>query len=277
MAWVVKHFRLATSLLTILTIPAVAQDVSTGDEGRQSLADAKSFDQLITGLAQLALPDVYEDKDEWGKMKAIPTGVRVSRQGLRVKVRKREKEVNHGSWYYYRLEPTTGQPFLIEIGKHQTLKDGRLKVPVCCTSTLRTSGRLSRWNLGVQLLSVSAEANAKMRLTMDLVVGFSMGADKYGPTLTLKPRATDVRMEILDLKVLHISKLHGSLAKELGDELRRIAQGQLDHRREKLLRSINKELIDVDGKARLSLERFLSKTLNLGETADDSGSQPDTD
>ncbi|MBN1851353.1 MAG: hypothetical protein JW829_01465, partial [Pirellulales bacterium] len=67
------------------------------DHPTKQLADS------LTELLREAIPREYERKKDWGQTKRIPVGIQNTGHGLRLRIRKREKEVNHGIWKHYRI------------------------------------------------------------------------------------------------------------------------------------------------------------------------------
>ena len=64
------------------------------------------FNELITDIILDNIQHHYEKKDDWGQQKQIVSGLRVWRDGLKIKTKRRRKSVNHGSWKRYSIDLT---------------------------------------------------------------------------------------------------------------------------------------------------------------------------
>ena len=62
------------------------------------------FNDLITDIILDNIPHQYEDKDDWGRQKQIVSGLKVWRDGLKIKTKRRRKNVNHGTWTRYTVK-----------------------------------------------------------------------------------------------------------------------------------------------------------------------------
>ncbi len=66
----------------------------TPDQARQSVQWLA--DQLLKHV-----PDRFDGDDDWGKTKSLWAGVKVRREGWKLKTNRRHKEVRHGRWVRY--------------------------------------------------------------------------------------------------------------------------------------------------------------------------------
>ena len=216
-----------------------------------------AFNQLITDLARRSLPEEYEDTKHWGKTKSVFDGLKISRDGLQIKTKRRRKEVNHGAWRRYRVEPLdAAEQFQIEVQNLRGGGEGRLAFDVVCTVKTCASARLSQWNLGVQLVSLSAEADAKVRVRMTMAAGFEFRQRGLWPEVHIKPQALAVDLDLLEFRLRKISKLDGPVVKELGDALHGFVAARIAVKRQKLVDQVNKQIAKHPEKLRLSLADF---------------------
>lgn len=80
-----------------LTAPQITPATSvemTPDQARQSVQWLA--DQLLKHV-----PDRFDGDDDWGKTKSLWAGVKVRREGWKLKTNRRHKEVRHGRWVRY--------------------------------------------------------------------------------------------------------------------------------------------------------------------------------
>ena len=107
---------------------------------------------------------------------------------------------------------------------------------------LLVSGRWSEWRQGVQLFSVSADADARVQIRAVCEVGIAIGVAEGSPRLTLSPRVADAAIELTDFRLQRISKLDGPAVHKLGHAMRGVLQGEIDDRRAKLVGRINTQI-----------------------------------
>lgn len=74
-------------------LPATSVEM-TPDQARQSVQWLA--DQLLTHV-----PDRFDGDDDWGNTKSLWAGVKVRREGWKLKTNRRRKEVRHGRWVRY--------------------------------------------------------------------------------------------------------------------------------------------------------------------------------
>ena len=160
---------LASSFL--FTVTAAAQPLhlgwtsSTGSLQTMSDEDVRELSDLVRLIVLQNLPHSYENTKEWGGTKEVWAGIKISQEGMRLTTKRRKKTVNHGSWKRYQVQ-------LVNLSKscwYDWRACGRFlpKGPafdLVVDAHLFASGRWSEWRQGVQLFSVSAEAEARLRL-----------------------------------------------------------------------------------------------------------------
>ena len=118
--------------------------------------------QMVAWLQQLIrenLPEFYEDTRKWDLQKEVWDGVDFSREGVKVKTKRKHKLVNHGTWTRYRLELVEPDKNLkIDFHKLEVAQDHRIHFNVSVEMLLDVFGRLSQWVRDVQMVSISANA-----------------------------------------------------------------------------------------------------------------------
>ena len=258
---------IAAWLLTLLLAgPAVGQqELPAGDPAQQLLAldpqtvspqEQATFRELITSIALDTMPHNYEDKRKWGQTKEVFDGLKVSREGLQIKTKRRWKQVNHGTWKLYRLWLINPEEdFHVTVENVEVHGPLRLSFDLVVDARLGAFARLSQWQLDVQLLSVSIDAEALVRLRVSCEVQLRVDTQGYPPDLVLEPVATDADLVLLDFRLQRISDLKGPLVKELGEELHDRLQEEIEQREVKLLERINRQIEKRRDRLRLSLRR----------------------
>jgi hypothetical protein len=217
----------------------------------------ESLHELVTDIVLQYIPHQYEDDDEWGGKKRVVRGVKWERDGIVLKPIKMHKDVNHGSWRYYRLrlhEPE--QKFDIKIENVADAGDGRVAFDAVVTAKLLAHGRIAQWERGVQLIAMSADAEADVRLRITCKFGVRFNATQFPPTVSLDPEVTAADIQMLGFRVTRISRIGGSVAKELGRTLEGLIRRKLDQQEGKLVAKANKKIEDRREKLTLSAADF---------------------
>ncbi len=175
---------------------------------------------MVSWLKQLIrenLPESYEDNKKWDLKKEVWDGVDISNDGLKIKTKRKHKQVNHGTWTRYRLQLVDPDKNLrIQFQKLEIAQDGKVHFAVSVEMLLDVFGRLSQWVRDVQMISLSANADAICRLTIEGEVAFQLNALRLPPDIQIKPHVSVARVEILEFHVRRISQIRGPLAEQLG-------------------------------------------------------------
>src|SRR5579885_1687182 len=95
---------LALALLPGQSLPAAAPEpaavaAALDAETRESLS------RTVRGILVESLPERIEDSDNWGEKRSIFSGFKIERDGGKLKVEKRTKDVNHGLWRQIQVMP----------------------------------------------------------------------------------------------------------------------------------------------------------------------------
>lgn len=224
----------------------------------ESFTPSAEFQAFITALAREQLPDKYEKTKNWGQTTRVFDGWKVERHGLKIETRRRWKEANDGGWQMYRVD-------LVEPEKHfdvriENVRQTGTKVAcdVAVVAAAHVLGRHTQWESGVQLVSVSAEAEAKLRLVATVEIGMSLDPAKFPPDLCLIPEVTSADIHVLQFRLRRVSHFHGPVVKSLSATVREVLEDKVADSREKLVASLNKSLAKQQDKLRLSLADALN-------------------
>jgi hypothetical protein len=218
-------------------------------------AEDAGLSELVTALVRANLPHDYEKKKNWDQTKEVFDGWHVTRDGLRLKTKRKTKAVNHGTWTLYRVKLTRPDEFTIRISNIRTLADGRAAFDAEIAAPLAVFGRLSQWNYGVQLVSLSADCDARVRLQTSVAVRLSLisDKDKLVPDVQLQPEVLDAKLLLDEFRLKSLSQLHGSWAKHLGEEARGVIEDELAERNAAITTKLNQQIAKKKDKLRLSL------------------------
>ncbi len=252
----------------------LGQQPQPGDSGPLSAADSStseaasqgSLSGLITAIIRENLPDQYESKDGWGETKEVWAGVDVRRDGWQIKTKRRKKQVNHGTWKLYRVRVVEPERELhIDLQNIRELPNGRVEFDLTADARLEVFARLAQWELGVQLISLSVNAEARTQFRVRCNLGLKMDPTKLPPDVLLDPLVNQADLRLVDFRVKRISQIGGSVARELGDQARSLLDKELAKQNEKLPGKINRQIEKNRDQLRLSVQDLL--TSRWGELA----------
>jgi hypothetical protein len=232
------------------------------ETGTSELEVDEGLQQLVTELALAFIPHTYEDNRKWGKTKEVFDGLHVRREGWRIKTHRRKKQVNHGTWTRYEVQlRNPDERFNIRLHNLRKLADGRAAVDIHCDARLRSFGRLSEWQYGVQLISLSAEADADVRLVMQCTFRVNLDLSHLPPEIVVDVHVDDADVTIRRFRMRRISQLSGPLVKQLSHEVREVLEDQIAKRQDKMVEKINQQIEKNEEKLRLSLTSVLNTKL----------------
>jgi hypothetical protein len=221
------------------------------------------FQAWLTDLVREHLPHEYEKKKNWGNTERRVSGLSVQLDDGRLKTHRKFSEVNDGRWTMYRVElADPEEQFEVEVSRMEELPDGRVAMDLAAVARLDVFGRQSVWTRGVQVFSLSAEADAKVRLTAHAEIATRLDPTVFPPDVHLAPTITTAKLEILDFKLRRISRADGPLVRSLSHTVREALEDKLAEDNEKLVAKLNKSLAKQQGKLKLSLTEMMSAKLS---------------
>jgi len=204
-------------------------------------------DRLAAAFADLlrdAIPLAYERKEDWGQTKRIPVGIENTGHGLRLRLRKREKEVKHGVWKHYKITQTDPEEHLrVRISDLRNIGPSRIALTLHVTSKLHGWAQTKIYNRGLHIIALTAEGDSEMELAVDCEVGAKIEPASFLASFVIDPVVTDARLTLHDFRLNRLGELRGSLARELGNGLRRLIEDELEPQKltAKLNRAIDKK------------------------------------
>lgn len=218
-----------------------------------SVTPSQEFQDFITRLAREQLPDKYEKSKNWGQTRRVWDGVEVRREGLHWHTRRKWKEKNDGAWQMYRVDLVDpDQHFEVRIEKIRQAPGGKITAQVTAVAKLHVTGRHTQWESGVQLLSISAAADATVRLKADVVVATKFDFSRLPPALQLEPRIAAADLELVSFKLQRISHFSGPVVKSLSATVREVLEDKLADNRQKLVEKLNQSLEKQQAKLHFS-------------------------
>lgn len=223
--------------------------------------------QLVSWLTEMVrdnLPPTYEDDRKWGQQKEVWDGVKVWREGNRLETKRKTKLVNAGTWTRYSISIVEPEKNLhVTFNRLETLPDSRIAFAVTVECPLDVFGRLSQWARDVQVISISANADATSRLTIEGTVQFQMNVLKLPPDIAIKPHIDHAHIELTHYRVRRISQVGGDFAKVLGNSLRGVVDERIEDMNSKLVDKINKQIEKNQHRLSFSTQDWLRSKLPL--------------
>lgn len=223
--------------------------------------------QLIGWLTDMVhdnLPPIYEDDRKWGQQKEVWDGVKFWRENGHLETKRRTKLVNSGTWTRYSIAIVEPEKNLhIEFKRLELLPDSRIAFEIAVDCPLDVFGRLSQWTRDVQVVSISANADAGCRLNIAGTVQFQMNVLKFPPDIKIKPHVDYAHVELTHYRVRRISQVGGDFAKLLGKGLRGVVDEKLEDMNGKLADKINTQFDKNSQRLSFSTQAWLHSKFPL--------------
>jgi hypothetical protein len=227
--------------------------------------ELKELSQWARWLCLMNLPANVEDTRKWGKQRRVWDGLDVKLDGMRIDTKQRWKMANDGTWSRYLIEfVDPANELKVEIKKFDVEPDGKkFTTSVWVVAPLKLFGRVNQFARDVQLVSVSAKADATVRMKVDCQVEIKLIPVSFPPDVEFRPKVTDATIELLDFRVHEISQIHGQAAEWIGEGIREILDRKLTEYREKLVIKMNQTISKQQSKLRISASKWLTSSMNL--------------
>ncbi len=216
--------------------------------------DFGEWSRMLTLLAREHLPHTFRDDKHWGGTTRRWDGVDVERDGLRIETRRRWKEVNHGTWKRYEVALVDpAREFTVTLKRFERRPDGRLAIDFDIESDVRVHGQIARWNRGVQLVALSADATARLRLTIGLSLGTGLDLSELPPAVVFDPHVHAARLELVEFELDRVGQIAGELAELMGAGAEGVLEEKVRDQEGKLVEKLNRAIDKRRPKLRLSL------------------------
>ncbi len=231
---------------------------AAGDPG-DSFTPSAEFQDWITNLVRQQLPADYEKRKNWGHTVRSFDGVSIKIEDGRLKTHRKYDLKNDGQWQHYRVTlKNPEEKFDIRIAKIRKLDDGKVGLEITAIASLSVFGRQSQWEHGIQLYSLSAEADARVKLWAQVEVATHLDVTRFPPDVSLDPCVTAARFDIPDFRIRRIGEFHGPLVRSLSHTTREALEEKLADDNAKLVAKLNKAIDKQEKKLRLSLADVMS-------------------
>lgn len=232
-----------------------------GAEGsRASAEELTELSDWVRWLCLMNLPPDVEDTRRWGKQRQVYDGFDLKLDGWRVDTKRRWKMVNDGTWSRYRIEFVEPAKRLgVEVHRLEVEPGGRRFVTsATIVAPLKLFGRVNQFARDVQLISVSAKADAVVAMRVDCEVEIKLLPVSFPPDVEFRPKVTNAAVELREFRVHEISQIHGEAAEWIGDRIREVLDRKLEDYRERLVEKMNQSIAKQQEKLRISASTWLS-------------------
>jgi hypothetical protein len=146
----------------------------------------------------------------------------------------------------------------IRIAKIEQLDSGKVGLDVSAVAKLEVFGRQSLWEHGVQIFSLSAEADARVRLSAHCEIATRLDPTRFPPDVYLDPEVKSAKFDIPDFRLRRIGQAEGPLVRSLSHAAREALEEKLREDNAKLVASLNKQIAKQEKKLKLSLGDVMS-------------------
>ncbi len=216
-------------------------------------ARTPELDQYVRWLVLKNLPPTYEDNRKWGLQKQVYDGFRFRREGLKVETERKYRTVKHGTWsrYYVQLIDPASK-LVLHIDRLEPIADDRVAVDVSLEAPLKAFGRISQWQRNVQLISLSTNADATVRVRVQAEIGIQTNPLVFPPEIQFSPVVKGAQVQLISFEVHRISQVSGPLAEQLGKGIRNVVDDRLETYSDKLVTKMNQQLVKQQDKLKVS-------------------------
>lgn len=257
---------LVNLLVTILLVGGARGQVPEPNLAAPAKTDS-DLDRLITKLVLESIPHTFTDTKKWGQQAERFDGFKRERNGLKLRVSKRKKMVNHGDWKKYSVSlRDTEEKFAIAVKDMRELPNNSVGFNVEFLADLNVSGRQSKWVKGVQLYSLSANGHAQVRLRLAVELEIKTDRKTFPPDLLFMPKVTSADVHLDEFRIDRVGKAGGEFAQQLSRHVRPLLDEKIEKKEQGLVDKINKKLAAKQDRLRVPISKAVdSKWGKLSE------------
>lgn len=222
----------------------------------------------LKNIIQDNLPETYQDNRQWNKQREVFNGVHIKMDGLNLETHRNRKLVNAGTWTRYEISFVEPEKNLqIDFKRLDAIDSDTVAFEVVVVTPLDIYGQMAEWARDVKLISLSAHADAVVRLTLSGKVNFQLNMLKLPPDVSVRPVIDEAQVELLSYRVRRISKLDGDAAKVLGKGMRGVIDEKLEDVNKTLVAKINRQIEKRKDKMTFSAQDWVLSKLPMPSSA----------
>jgi hypothetical protein len=257
------------------SVVTAAPPVATApvEEPPDSFTPSAEFQEWITKLVREHLPNPYEKKKNWGHQAKTVSGLSVQLKQGELKTHRKFTMANDGTWQHYRVRVKNPEEQLhIRVARIEQLDNGKVGMDVSAVANLDVFGRQALWEHGIQIFSLSAEADARVRLWARCEVATRLDPTRFPPDVYLDPEVTAAKFDIPEFRLRRVGRADGPIVRSLSHAAREALEEKLREDNARLVASLNKQIAKQEKKLKLSLADVMnskfSKLLKAPAQAD---------
>ena len=241
---------------------AAAPPELTAEQARASV-------QWLADLMLNTAPRTYDGDKNWGEQKKLWAGVKIRREGFKLKTHRRFREVNQGRWIRYEATlvdrgPGGGTAAVARVHQVHLRPDSvtgqpRWQIDSSITAPMTFTAQIQRWNLGVKLFSVTIRGTFTVRLDSTASVDFVTDYSVLPPALVFDPRIDQANLVLERFEVDRVSRIGGDVAEEWGELMEDVIRDRfLKRQNEQLVSKLNRAIDKERDHLRVSTLEWLS-------------------
>src|SRR5262245_36444077 len=198
------------------------------EEPPDAFTPSPEFQEWITKLVREQLPNPYEKKKNWGNQAKSFDGLSVQLKDGQLKTHRKFKQANDGTWQHYKVTlKDPEEKFAIRVAKIEQLKNGKVGLDVSAVAQLEIFGRQTLWEHGIQIFSLSAEADARVRLWARCEIATRLDPTRFPPDVYLDPEVTAAKFDIPEFKLRRVGHADGPIVRSLSNAAREALEDKL--------------------------------------------------
>jgi hypothetical protein len=235
----------------------------------------ESLSALAQRIVLDSLPKQFEDQRDWGQTKKIVNGLHLKEEGDRLKIEKHTKEVKDGIWKQYRIDVVDPEHQLqIRIADVHQTDAGHSAFQILLSAKLHGVASWEQWKDGIKLLNANVEADSRIEARLDCEMAVDWKPSGVLGQLSIEPKVTGARLELVDFDLKKVSKIEGRAAHELGERLQNTLAKKLHAEEPKLLEKLNKAIQNRQDRLRFSPDDVVANGLSKLESLFDADEKP---
>ncbi len=226
--------------------------------GADDKPEYAEFAKLIHQAFVAQAPKEYEDRSAWGKTIPIPDRLRFPRlRRTVVKVGDR-MELPHGTWKRTKVwidDPNKDVKLVVRDVRKIDAKTARVSVEA--TVNLHGEREWKKWEKGLSLFGLTAQADAVVAVALECDVAITLNTSKFPPELVVEPKVIDCKLELKDFAPRRVGRVF--VEAEIDDELKAVLNDMLRAYEPGVKERANKAIAKglKEGKGKISADALL--------------------
>ena len=232
------------------------------------LAKARDAVQWLATMAIDKAPRTFHGDKDWGKSRKVWAGVKIRRDGFRLKTNRRYRELEQGRWVRYEVAlpaVNADSPAAITIHSVEPVTDEatgeeRWKIVSSVVAPMTFTAQVQRWNLGVKLFSVTVTGHMQVRLRSAMTVGLYPDYSEVPPALQIDPKVEEAHLFLDRFEVDRVSRVGGDVAEGWGEVVQEVLVERLFRKQnENIVAKLNQSIDKERDELRFSLAEWFKK------------------